>query len=131
MTSQVPWQPARGHQWQDAPKLTARVLASQRDTFTAVFFLQRPNPAGALVDNGVWMTRQERFPPCISAQVDRDHAESAVRLSGGAVHNTSQLRLFLPHHEDRSTNTSVQLQGRRKSPKRPLSRNHSATRVGT
>src|SRR5438552_2077249 len=115
MASHVPGQSVRGHQWQDAPKLTARVFASQRDAFTAVFYLQRANPAGVLVDDGVRMTRHELFPPFVRAHVDQYHPQSMVRLTGSVVRGAT--------HEAPSTNTSAQLQGRRKSPNRPLIRN--------
>ena len=39
MASQIPGQSARGHQGQDAPKLTGAVFARQGDAFTAVFVL--------------------------------------------------------------------------------------------
>ena len=94
MALQVPGQAARGHQRQDAPKLTASVFASQRDAFTAVFCLQRSNPAGVLVDDGIWMTGQERFPSCVGAQVGRYRAQPIVLT-----------------HGDRSINTRVRLQG--------------------
>ena len=61
-----------------------------------------------LVDDGVWVTRQERFPPLVRTQVDQDHAQSVVRVP--VVHATTletdllwyatrHVRLSLDKHE--------------------------------
>ena len=61
-----------------------------------------------LVDDGVWVTRQERFPPLVRTQVDQYHAQSVVRVP--VVHAatletdllwyaTRHVRLSLDKHE--------------------------------
>src|SRR5213078_712423 len=77
--SQLPGQPVRRHQRQNAKKPTTRVLASERDAFTAGFFLQGPNPPWMVIDDGVWMAREERLPSCVGAQVDHHPAKWQVR----------------------------------------------------
>ena len=52
MASQVPEQSGGRHQRQNASQLTRAILARQGEAFTAVFLLQRPKPAGVLIDDG-------------------------------------------------------------------------------
>ena len=79
MASQVPEQSGGRHQRQNASQLTRAILARQGEAFTAVFLLQRPKPAGVLIDDGVGMSADERLPSPVRAQVDRDHAQSVSR----------------------------------------------------